>query len=50
MATKEVLREKNMGLKSMQVNASKSATRMTKIGVYKRTGYIGRDYLYVLRT
>ena len=40
-ATKEVLREKNMGLKSMQVNASKSITRMTKRGVYMRTGYIG---------
>ena len=36
-ATKKVLHEKNMGLKSMQVNASKSITRMTKRGVYMRT-------------
>ena len=31
--TREVSRERNMGLKSMQVNVSKSVKRMTKRGV-----------------
>ena len=32
-STKEVLRERNMNLISMQVNVSKSVKRMTKRGV-----------------
>ena len=37
MVTTEVPREKNIDLKSMRVNASKSVTRMTKRGVDIRT-------------
>ena len=48
MVTKEVLYEKNMDLKSMLVNASKSVTRMTKRGVYIQTDQIGSEYLYPL--
>ena len=33
MVTRTVSRKKNMALKSTKVNASKSATRMTKEGV-----------------
>ena len=35
MVMREVPHEKNMNLKSMQVNASKSVTRMTKTDVNK---------------
>ena len=37
MVTREVPREKNMDLKSMQVNASQSVTRMTKTDVNIQT-------------
>ena len=45
MVTKEVLLEKNMDLKSMLVNASKSVTRMTKRGVYIRTRLVVSTYM-----
>ena len=48
--TKEVSREKNMDLKSMQVNASNSVTRMTKRAVNIRTDYTGRKCLNALST
>ena len=38
MVTKEVPRERNIDQKSMQVNASKSVTRMTKRAVDILTG------------
>ena len=37
MVTREVSRDKNMDLKSMQVNISESVTRMAKTGVGIRT-------------
>ena len=37
MATRKFLREKNIVLKSMQVNISKSVRRMTERGVEIRT-------------
>ena len=43
MATREVPREKNMDLKSMQVNVSKCITRTTKRGVDIRTAVVGRE-------
>ena len=48
--TKEVSREKNMDLKSMQINASNSVTRMTKRAVNIPTDYTGRKCLDVLST
>ena len=38
MITKEEPREKNRGLKSTQVNVSKSVTKMTKGGIDIQTG------------
>ena len=40
MVTREVPHEKNMDLKSMQVNARKSATRVTKRVVSKLTRFV----------
>ena len=40
MVTREVPHEKNMDLKSVQVNARKSVTRMTKRVVSKLTRFV----------
>ena len=42
--------EKNMDVKSMQVNTSKSVTRMTKTAVDILTDYIGIEFLDALST
>ena len=50
MVTKWVPREKNMDMKSVQVNPSQRVTRMTKRDVKIQTGYIGRGCLAALST
>ena len=50
MVTTEEPRERNMDLKSKQVNASQSVTRMTKKDVDIRTDQIGRECLDELST
>ena len=50
MATRKFPREKNIVLKSMQVNISKSVRRMTERGVEIRTDQIRRQFLDALNT
>ena len=50
MAGRVFPQEKNMDLKSIQVNESNSVTRMAKRGVDMQIDYFGRQFLDALST
>ena len=50
MATREMSREKEIDLKSMHVNLSKSETRLIKEGFGIKTDLVGRQCLDLLST